>query len=289
MKTEKDIILKSPNNTYPLDEIIRKEPYYTTVHLIVAPTETFSPKPFLREVSTTTNLIDLIRLKRSACPSYLEAVPFDQIDLDPVFQNKLQFYGQTDEVIIHLDQPSYQKLPNLNKDQNKHDRYGKASSFDHVQVKRLTNDKIGHGGNYHARYRYKIKIKFSQPQLEFIIKTLFYNVRVESYIYDTKIDSPTPEVYKDTMHMPVNLKIESDVDGFKQRAEELLILCTNLNTLQIVNPLQFDTIPMTRYTMHNVYCESITGTQWKLLSLHTKDSHTFIQRYSNLAIVRVER
>lgn len=288
MAREEYVILESKDNFLLIDQVIRKRPYYTTVRLITAPSLQFTPKPFLREVSTTTNLMELIRLKKNAYKSYIEAIPLDQVDLDPAFQNKLQFYGPKDEVIIHLDQVSYQKLPNLHQDQ-KHDRYGSISSFDYSQVKKLTNDKIGHGENDYSRYRYKIKIKFSQPEFEFIIKTLFNNVRAESYIYDPGMELPTPQIHKDTVSMPVLSNNGLELDDYTTDTQELITLFTHLEPLQITNSSQYETFPLTRYTMNNVYCESITGTNWEILSLHTKDTHMFIQKNEKVAIVHVER
>lgn len=288
MTREEYVTLESKENFLPIDQVIRRRPYYTTVRLITSQSLQFTPKPFLREVSTTTNLMEIIRQKKSAYESYIEAIPLDQVDLDPAFQNKLQFYGPKDEVIIHLDQASYQKLPNLHQDQ-KHDRHGSLSSFDYSQVKKLTNDKIGHGENNYSRYRYKIKIEFSQPEFEFIIKTLFNNVRAESYIYDRDMEFPTPPVHKDTVSMPILSKNGLELDDYTTNTQEFITLFTHLGPLQITNSSQFETFPLTRYTMHNVYCESITGTDWEILSLHTKDTHMLIHKDENVAIVHVEK
>lgn len=288
MVRHEHVKLESETNLFPIDEVIRRHPYYTTVRLITTPLANFTPKPFLHEVSTTTNLIELIQLRMNASQSYIEAIPLDQVDVEAAFQNKLQFYGSKNEVILHIDQASYQKLPNLQKDQT-HDRYGSVSSFEHAQVKRLTDYKIGHGENNYSRYRYKIKIKFSQPELEYIIKTLFNNVRTESYIYDPEMDLPIPECEEDIVRMPLSPAHQTELDDHKTQARELTTLFANLEPHQITNYQQYNTFPLPRYTMHNVYCESITQSDWVMLSLHTRDTHTFIEKDGLVAKVREEK
>ncbi|KAI5965019.1 hypothetical protein KGF57_000812 [Candida theae] len=294
MIREQDFELTPEDHSSTIDAVIERYPYYTTVRLISDASVDFTPKPCLREVTNTTNLMDLIRSKNTASESYIEAVPMDQVRLDPSFQNKLQFHGNPqNEAVIHIDQLSYQKLPNLNPPaETWHRTRRKRRSepcVDSPQVRKITNDKIGSGGHNHSRYRYKIKIKLChQALLESIIKTLFSNAQVESYIYDESINLPIPEVRKDTMHMPVNQVALSDLDDFKQKAEGLLMLYTDLDPQQVITNMDVDTIALTRYTMHNVCSKSITGAEWKLLSLHTKDTHTFIQRYQGSILVRDE-
>ncbi|KAI5958763.1 hypothetical protein CANMA_004180 [Candida margitis] len=228
-----------------------------------------------------------MRQKKNAYRSYVEAIPLDQVDLNPTFQNKLQFNGYTGEAIIHLDQPSYQKLPNLQKDQRGGHYISPHNTVKYAKVKKLSNGKVGHGKNSYSRYRYKISIKFTQPQLEFIIKTLFNNVQAESYIYDHDLDLPVPQFHQDVINLPTSL-IEPR-DGFSEAFKEMITLVANFNPQQITDWQEVETVIQKQYTMHNVYCESITSAKWDALLLETKDSHAVILREEIGALVSEEK
>lgn len=249
------------NNSALVAKAITKHPFYKTVHIIADPESNISLPSASFHTLETSDLYNIIQEKHleDVC---IKAIPTDQTPELPEFQNTLLL--NKDTITINLDQASFQKCPNL-------------QSRNKGTIRKLQHAKVGHGGNYHARYRFEIKCQPTILELEYIIKTLFSTANVSIYSNastSTKISDQNGTIHseKSTAKIPDC----SLLDIFERY--ELLTLSTNFDQLQILHQDdELETNYFTRYTLLNVISSALLKTKWHILSLQGENTHTLLQ------------
>ncbi|CAK9442380.1 uncharacterized protein LODBEIA_P61230 [Lodderomyces beijingensis] len=245
---------KVPRDSDLVSKITTKFPYYDKVQLIAPAGDYSKTPPSLRasfQEYETSNLYQLCL--DSPKETFIKAIPQDQTSLAPIFQNSLTLsHGQ---VTLRLSQPSFQKCPNL-------------QSRNKGKITKLKSEKIGHGGNYNAQYRYEIKTEVAVPELKTIISTVLPRVKVSIYSLDS--DSQLP-IAKSIAATPKVAHLDI-CDRY-----EALTIYANFDENQIVDANKLETQFATRFTISNTISSALSDLKWHLLSLHQGEHHILMQ------------
>ncbi|KAI3404591.2 hypothetical protein KGF56_002586 [Candida oxycetoniae] len=249
-----------PRDSDVVFKIIKKYPYYDKVQIITKTeaNETTLPRASFRKLQTS-NLFQIC-LSNSNEETYISAVPEDQLQTAKHFQDRFIF--QNGEVKMVLNQSSFQKCPNL------------QSRYIGSRLRKLKNEKLGHGGNYHAQYRYEITTDLGPPELKYILDTLFS--KVEASIYSTNTNLPEGE----WIDVPQNITKASipncnELDELERY--EALTMFANFDAKQILNANEFKLDYYTRYTLENVISSALLNTKWCLLSSRNDSTHILLE------------
>ncbi|EGW29863.1 uncharacterized protein SPAPADRAFT_63483 [Spathaspora passalidarum NRRL Y-27907] len=238
-----------------IQRISATHPYFTKVHVV---TNTPPPKPTAQVIrSTITYLWDVVN---DSTTTYVFAKPADEININPdlSFTNTLEFNKGKIRIVVHQDK--FQMIPNL-----------KNSS----RVKKLSQDKVGHGGNYFVKYKYLIEMDKVVPELKGIIDTIFSEVEITTF-QPTEVELQTNQVQLPSLQ---------DLDNYE--LYECLSLVLNVSKDSIVRDDNFSRYEINwsqelvnKYTVADVSSEWINEIpqDWTIASLHGETYHILIHR-----------
>ncbi|RLV92899.1 hypothetical protein JA1_002829 [Spathaspora sp. JA1] len=238
-----------------LKRISLKHPYFSKAHII---SNTSPSKPASKITrTTTTKLWDIINDTNT---SYVFAKPIGETNINPElsFTNTLEFNRGKVRIVLHQDK--FQMIPNLKNS---------------AKVRKLTEDKVGHGGNYFVKYRYLIEMDRVKPALKQIIDIVFSEVEMIT------LAPGEVQLHQDAVEL-VDLQ---DLDNFE--IYECLSLIVNVDKANIVTDDNFSRYGINwnnqfenKYTSTDIGSNWITqlSQDWSILSLHNDTNHTLIYR-----------
>ncbi|KAG7660578.1 uncharacterized protein J8A68_005844 [[Candida] subhashii] len=262
-------IIKNPDSTTiqkHFSAISKTYPYFKKVQYITSSPSSPPPSPKVRIVQqTTNNLWDLLQTKK-----FILAIPIDQLSLQTT-ELLESFEFRDGKITILLNQDNFQKVP----------------PGPNWTIKKLKMDKVGHGGSYYAKYRYKILIDSISSEVEYVIKQLFSEVQVTTTLESGDIPSPENEV--------IEINRDEDLDELDEYEKyEYLTVISSFQRQQVIQDENLSSFKLiggnkgtcTKYTYKDIgssWMDSIgVDSHWDIISIYPDNSsHILLYKSTN--------